>query len=78
MDNQQQQINAVSDGIAQSNAIGLVVWARLHFGICMSLFLLGLCLGPVGTLKAWPLGTIVTAPGLLGFIDLKKLRGEKS
>ncbi|MDA9868020.1 hypothetical protein N9C85_01145 [Synechococcus sp. AH-224-I15] len=78
MDKQQETINAVADGIAQNNATGLVLLARLHFGICMSLFFFGLCLGPVGTLKAWPIGTIVTAPGLLGFVDLKKLRGETS
>lgn len=79
VDEQKQQlVNAVSDGIAQHNAIGLVIFARIHFGICMALFSLFAIFGGIDAIKKTAIiGIPVTLPGLLGFVDLKKVRGEK-
>jgi|OM-RGC.v1.033516010 hypothetical protein len=74
----QKLVNAVSDGIAQNNTIGLVRLARLHFYACMALFSMVLVYGGIdGVKKTALLGIPVTLPGLIGFADIKKIRGEK-
>lgn len=65
---------AISEGIQLHKTKNLVIGARVWFGFCMFCFVCVLAAG--GVSKTWALGLGATAPGLLGFANLKTLEQQ--
>lgn len=60
---------ATSEGIQLQKTKNLVIGARVWFGFCMVCFVCVISAGKVS--ETWGLGLATTAPGLLGFANLK-------
>jgi hypothetical protein len=60
---------AISEGIQLQKTKNLVIGARVWFGFCMVCFVCVISAGKVS--ETWGLGLATTAPGLLGFANLK-------
>ena len=65
---------AIAEGIQLEKTKSFVVGARVWFGFCMFCFVCVVAAGKVS--ETWPLGLTATAPGLLGFANLKTVEQQ--